>query len=257
MLRPTFAARLPTSSGVREKIQAVQRGSFISLLFITPLFIKLLLTITSGFTMTLLLTAWNVPVTPRDLVEIATIGETALAPYLLVADTETESRKRRMEGPERGRGVQPDVAKVGGPPSLEVWTGHLLHWVSQQARDRYMDALNGLHLSPLQVGILQLLAVEGPFVQARLGERLRMDKGALSREVANLVDQRLVMRQPHGGDRRASVVVLCVKGQERLVEAERVNAAVTQEFFAPLTDGEIAHLHVLLRRLGQHDDRRR
>lgn len=135
------------------------------------------------------------------------------------------------------------------PKSLSNWTGFLLFHVTELAGQMYAQALASIRLQPFQVGVLQLLASEGPMVQARLGEFLSTDKATMVGLLNDLETQGLVERRPNPHDKRSYHVHLLDGGRARLAEAEKVNAFANKMFFADLTPDEQTTLHQLLERL--------
>lgn len=135
------------------------------------------------------------------------------------------------------------------PPSLSCWTGFVLHWVADLGEQFFTNTVAPLGLRPNQVVILQLLASEGPIVQARLSDKLRVDKATMVNLLNELESQGLIERQPHRCDRRAFEVHILEAGLQRLQEAEKVSIAATKHFFGALTLTEQQTLHNLLSRL--------
>lgn len=135
------------------------------------------------------------------------------------------------------------------PECLSHWTGFVLHWVTELGAQFYARAMAPLNLRPLQVGILQLLAAEGATVQARLGDKLRVDKATMVALLNDLQAQGLVERRPHPSDRRAYEVHLLEAGHQRLQAAEQASIAAAKQFFAALTPEEQQTLNQLLRRV--------
>ncbi|WP_062294837.1 MarR family winged helix-turn-helix transcriptional regulator [Nostoc piscinale] len=135
------------------------------------------------------------------------------------------------------------------PECLSHWTGFVLHWVTELGAQFYARAMTPLNLRPLQVGILQLLAGEGAMVQARLGDKLRVDKASMVTLLNDLEAQGLIERRPHPSDRRAYEVHLLKAGEQRLQQAEHVSIEVAKQFFAALTLEEQQILNELLKRV--------
>ncbi|MEA5450564.1 MarR family winged helix-turn-helix transcriptional regulator [Leptolyngbya sp. CCNP1308] len=135
------------------------------------------------------------------------------------------------------------------PECLGHWTGFVLHWVSDLGAQYYARAIAPLGLSPLQVGILQVISGEGPTRQARLGDKLRVDKATMVTLLNNLEAQGLVERRPHPSDRRAYNIHLLEAGRDRLQAAEQASIAAADEFFSALTPSEQHTLNELLRRI--------
>ncbi|MBD2101934.1 MarR family winged helix-turn-helix transcriptional regulator [Leptolyngbya sp. FACHB-261] len=135
------------------------------------------------------------------------------------------------------------------PECLSHCTGYVLHWVSDLGHQVFAGALATLNLIPDQLAILEVLRSEGPMVQSRLSDWLRIDKATMVSLLNGLESQGLVVRTPHPTDRRAFQVQLLAAGQQRVDEAEQVCTVVTNHFFAPLSPDEQQTLHELLRRL--------
>ncbi|MDM9384558.1 MarR family transcriptional regulator [Chlorogloeopsis sp. ULAP01] len=125
----------------------------------------------------------------------------------------------------------------------------MLHWVTELGAQFYARAMAPLNLRPLQVGILQLLAAEGAMVQARLGEKLRVDKATMVTLLNGLEEQGLVERRPHTSDRRAYEIHLLEFGKQQLRAAEKLSVEAAQQFFSALTPQEQQTLNELLRRV--------
>jgi DNA-binding MarR family transcriptional regulator len=135
------------------------------------------------------------------------------------------------------------------PECLSQSTGFVLHWVSKLAEQIYTNAVATIGLRPYQVAILQMLEAEGAMVQARLSDRLHIDKATMVTLLNELEQQRLVERRPHPSDRRAFEIHLLEAGQQRVREAEQVSVVATKQFFSALSPIEQQTLHELLSRL--------
>lgn len=135
------------------------------------------------------------------------------------------------------------------PDCLGNWTGFVLHWVTELGSQFYARAMAPLNLRPLQVGILQVLASEGDIVQARLGEKLRVDKATMVTLLNGLEEQGLIERRPHANDRRAYEIHLLEAGKQRLQAAENLSIEAAKQFFSALTPQEQQTLNELLRRV--------
>jgi MarR family transcriptional regulator, lower aerobic nicotinate degradation pathway regulator len=135
------------------------------------------------------------------------------------------------------------------PEALAAWTGNLLYWVASTGGAFYAAALAPLAIEPAQVAVLQVLAAEGPLVQARLSERTRIDRTTMVALLNALEAQGLIARQPNPRDRRAFDVHLLERGRQRLAEVEQLSREADRQFFAALSPSEQQQLHSLLRRL--------
>ena len=161
-----------------------------------------------------------------------------------------------MKRPDPSASVQaaplarpPDIRWEPLPAGLARWTGYALYWVTDLAGQLYGAGMARIGLLPPQVAVLQILSDEGAMNQNSLARRTRIDKALLVGLLNSLEAQGLVERRPHPRDRRAFEVHLTRAGEAKLSEAERVNADVTEQFFAPLEPAERQTLHALLTRL--------
>jgi MarR family transcriptional regulator, lower aerobic nicotinate degradation pathway regulator len=135
------------------------------------------------------------------------------------------------------------------PECLSQWTGFVLCWVSNLGSQFFEATLAPLHLRPGQLGILSLIENEGAMVQARLSEKLRIDKATMVSLLNDLQQQGLIERRPHVNDRRAFEIHLLDRGHQRIREAEQVCLIASQRFFGTLSPDEQKLLHQLLARL--------
>ncbi len=110
-------------------------------------------------------------------------------------------------------------------------------------------AAEGLSLTPVQGGILMLIASQPGLTQTELARRLQIETPTLSEQVKRLVEAGLVEREALPGDRRASALVLSTEGEAsvRLI-SDRI-AAQEAAALAPLTEHERLVLSDLLGRV--------
>lgn len=135
------------------------------------------------------------------------------------------------------------------PEALTSITGFMLYWVTGLAGQFYAQAVGTVGLEPPQVATLQFLTVEGPTVQARLAERLRINKATMVGVLNGLEAQGLVERRPYAGDKRALEVHSTKAGEKKAKEIEQINREADLVFFAPLSDEEQKTFHALLSKL--------
>ena len=140
------------------------------------------------------------------------------------------------------------------PPATQRWTGFLLHWVHRGLAEKYQRMIADLHLSPVQIEILQLLTDDGVLRQREIVARTRLDKGAISIELANLREQGLVERSPLLQDRRSMTIALSEKGRLRIQQTEQRHEQLTRHVFGCLSAAENRTLHHLLAKLGDRLD---
>lgn len=135
------------------------------------------------------------------------------------------------------------------PEALTSITGFMLYWVTGLAGQFYAQVVSTVGLEPQQVATLQLVVLEGPFVQARLAERLRINKATMVGILNGLERQGLVERRPYAGDKRALEVHATEMGRAKAKEVARVNEAADARFFAALDGEERETFHRLLSKL--------
>ena len=135
------------------------------------------------------------------------------------------------------------------PEALTGITGFMLYWVTGLAGQFYAQAVGTVGLETQQVATLQLLDIEGPMVQARLAERLRINKATMVGILNGLETQGLVERRPYADDKRALEIHPTKAGREKAGEVERVNREADRIFFAALSGEERETFHALLSKL--------
>jgi MarR family transcriptional regulator, lower aerobic nicotinate degradation pathway regulator len=135
------------------------------------------------------------------------------------------------------------------PSTLTSVTGFMLYWVTGLAGQFYAKAVATVGLVPQQVATLQLLALEGPMVQARVAERLRINKATMVTILNGLEAQGFVERRSYASDKRALEIHATKAGQSKAKEVQRVNQAADRLFFAALSEKERTTFHALLSKL--------
>ena len=135
------------------------------------------------------------------------------------------------------------------PAALTSLTGFMLYWVTSIAGGFYAQVVATVGLEPQQVATLQLLTTEGPVVQARLAERLHINKATMVGVLNGLEGQGLVERRAYAADKRALEIHPTAAGREKAEEVARVNREADLIFFAPLSRDEQRTFHALLSKL--------
>ena len=100
----------------------------------------------------------------------------------------------------------------------------------------------------------RVMAVLGRFpgLSAReVTERTAMDKVAVSRAVARLLERSLIQREIHGDDRRRSVLTLSEDGFRVYDEVAPMVLECERQLLSPLSDEERAQLDRLIEKLGK------
>lgn len=130
------------------------------------------------------------------------------------------------------------------PYRLSVLSNRISQTIAHAYADRF-----GLAITEWRV-----IAVLGryPGVSAsEVAERTAMDKVAVSRTVARLLQRHLLQREIHRGDRRRSVLALSEAGYKVYDDVVPMALRYERELFAALDDGERATFDRLVSKLGQ------
>ncbi|MEN1971959.1 MarR family transcriptional regulator [Luteimonas sp. MJ204] len=120
--------------------------------------------------------------------------------------------------------------------------------VSQEIAEGYGERFG------LAVTEWRIIAVLGRFPglsAAGVAERSAMDKVAVSRAVARLLERGLLHREMHDEDRRRSVLELSEGGREVYSQVAPLALAYERELLAPLSEDERAQFSRMLDRLGE------
>lgn len=130
------------------------------------------------------------------------------------------------------------------PYRLSVMSNRLSQRVAQVYADRF-----GIGVTEWRV-----VAVLGRYAGLSanaVAERTAMDKVAVSRAVAALLDKRLVERDTHDSDRRRSVLRLSRAGKRLHAQIAPLALQIERDLLAGLSADERTQLHALLDRLGE------
>ncbi len=143
-------------------------------------------------------------------------------------------------------------AEDGGDLDLERFVPYQLsvlsNVVSQEIAQAYSERF-GLAITEWRV-----IAVLGRFPglsAAGVAERSAMDKVAVSRAVAGLLERGLLHREVHDSDRRRSVLELSEAGRKVHAEVAPLALAYERDLLAPLDEAERALFAGMLQRLGE------
>ena len=119
--------------------------------------------------------------------------------------------------------------------------------VSQDIAGRY-HAKFGLAITEWRT--MAVLAIAPDLSANGVADRTAMDKVAVSRAVARLLDRGLLEREIHGEDRRRSVLRLTEAGYSVYDEVAPMTLACERRLLSPLDDEERAMLDRLIDKLG-------
>ena len=157
-----------------------------------------------------------------------------------------------------------------GPDGSEHATLDLEHFLPYRLSvlsNRVSQTIAGAYARRFGIGVTEwrVIAVVGryPGLSANaVAARTAMDKVAVSRAVARLLDRGLLQREMHGDDRRRSVLQLSEDGYRIYDEVVPLALDCERRLLEQLSEEERATLHALidrlmqdgLPRLAEHDD---
>lgn len=118
------------------------------------------------------------------------------------------------------------------------------------------QAIEALALTPSRTHLLWELGERGPVRQRVLAVALKVTPRAVTGLVDALVADGLVTREPHPGDRRATLVTLTPRGKRLVARLEQDHRALARALFAPMSrrelDGFARGLGAVTERLRAH-----
>jgi len=140
------------------------------------------------------------------------------------------------------------------PASVSFDLEHLLPYRLSVLSNRVSNAISSEYHRRFGLAITEwrVMAVLGRFpgLSAReVTERTAMDKVAVSRAVARLLERGLVQREIHGDDRRRSVLTLSETGYSVHAEVAPMVLACESNLLSPLSEDERATLDRLIEKL--------
>ena len=116
--------------------------------------------------------------------------------------------------------------------------------ITERAREVHEE------LQPAAYFILANLVEHGPKRASALVEEFGIDKGAISRQVQQLVDLGLVERTPDPADGRAMMLGVTDEGRSRLTDTSRQRRKLLDERLSGWSDDELA---VFVTALGRYN----
>jgi DNA-binding MarR family transcriptional regulator len=130
--------------------------------------------------------------------------------------------------------------------TIESEVGVLLRRVKRVLGERARAVHPDLH--PIVFHTLSHVLEHGPLRAARLVEELGVDKGAISRQVQQLVDLGLVERAEDPDDGRASLLVATDDARQRVAAMTRSRRARFESRLGDWSDADLDRLATLLAR---------
>lgn len=135
------------------------------------------------------------------------------------------------------------------PYRLSVLSNRVSGNIAKLYGDRY-----GLAIPEWRV--ITILALYPGSSASEVSERTAMDKVAVSRAVARLLERGYIKRETHGDDRRRSVLALSAAGFEVYETIAPLVIEVTRRLMSVLSEDEAALLETLILRLADEGLRR-
>ena len=122
----------------------------------------------------------------------------------------------------------------------------LLAMAAMRSDRRVNEALAGVDARKWHYAVLATLDEFGPASQSDLSDRTGIYRSDLVAVITELAARDLVDRSPNPTDRRQNVITITKLGHRRLLELDKLLAAVEADFFSPLTPAERDQLTTLL-----------
>lgn len=105
--------------------------------------------------------------------------------------------------------------------------------------DDMAQAIEALGLTLSRTHLLWEVGQRGPVPQRVLAEALKVTPRAVTGLVDALVDDGLVTRESHPGDRRATLVTLTARGETLVTQLKRDHEELARALFAPMSGSEL------------------
>ena len=135
------------------------------------------------------------------------------------------------------------------PEPLASAPGFLLSFTGRRIAASFARSLEPLGLRPPQFGVLTLIDAEPGSTQRHLVSRSMIDPSSMVAVLDELEELGLAERRPHPTDRRKHAIHLTAAGTKTLAKARDAAIEQARAMFAPLDDGEVETLTMLLRKL--------
>jgi DNA-binding MarR family transcriptional regulator len=124
------------------------------------------------------------------------------------------------------------------PDSLANSVGFLLNRAAKIIHDMNEQALKPLRLSPRELGLLRIIAEEGPLSQQAIGQKHSIDRTTIVGILDQLEKRDLVTRISNQADRRVNLLYITPRGKKTVAQAVRLVERQQERFLAPLNADE-------------------
>lgn len=150
----------------------------------------------------------------------------------------------------------PADAGQSAPGHAVLELEHFLPYRLSILSNRISQTISGLYGQRFGLAVTEwrIMAILGRYPDLSAGEvaeRTAMDKVAVSRALARLLERGLVQRDTHGADRRRSVLELSPVGYTVYDEVAPMALECERQLLAGLDDKDRAQLDVLLAKLAE------
>jgi len=169
-----------------------------------------------------------------------------------------QSPSGKPAGTEPARKRSPAIDEPGSyaiPAVLADSPGFLLNRSARLIRDKNMEALKPTGLNIRDLGLLRVIASEGPLSQQALSARHKTDRSTVVDVIDGLEKRELVMRSTNPRDRRSHLLVVTPRGKKLLNAANKLTQKEKKSFLQALTEEEWQLLRSLLTRLIEFHDK--
>lgn len=141
------------------------------------------------------------------------------------------------------------------PSALSDSPGFLLNRAARIIREMNTEILKPTGLSVRDLGLLRVIATDGPLSQQALSGKHKTDRTTIVEVVDGLEKRELVVRLPNESDRRSYLLRITPRGTKLLAAANKLTEKTKNRFLEELSESEWATLKDLLSRLIVHHER--
>ncbi|HEY9682321.1 MAG TPA: MarR family transcriptional regulator [Oculatellaceae cyanobacterium] len=135
------------------------------------------------------------------------------------------------------------------PKVLRDSPGFLLNRAARIIREMNTEVLRPTGLTVRDLGLLRLIATEGPLTQQELSSKHGTDRTTIVDVIDGLEKRELVTRTTNSKDRRSYLLTVTPRGSKLLTAASKLTNKQKKKFLAAIDDDEWAVLRDLLQRL--------
>lgn len=142
-----------------------------------------------------------------------------------------------------------EVAEQDKFKRLRDRPGHLIRRLHQIHVAIFLEECSGFNLTPVQFGVLNVLADGKALEQVAIANRIGIDRNNAADVIRRLESRGLVQRPTSTKDRRAKLARITQEGRALVDAVFPAMAEAQRRFVEPLTDGEYSRLMDLMEKL--------